>query len=160
LTILQPWASLIAAGYKTYETRTYPLDHRGPLAIHASQGFTGGKRRARAMCERYPFRELLAEMGVVLDELPRGRIVAVCELVDCLPADQVRGRLLAEGRPRELSLGWFAPGRWAYQLENVVRVEPSIPAKGAMSLWKVQPEAARELKRLLVREKERQAALF
>jgi hypothetical protein len=35
LTIRQPWASLIAVGAKTIETRPFSTTYRGPLAIHA-----------------------------------------------------------------------------------------------------------------------------
>lgn len=37
LTIRQPWASLIAAGVKTIETRSWSTRYRGPLAIHAAE---------------------------------------------------------------------------------------------------------------------------
>ena len=37
LTIRQPWASLIAAGVKTIETRSWRTSYRGPLAIHAGK---------------------------------------------------------------------------------------------------------------------------
>lgn len=37
LTIRQPWASLIAAGVKTIETRSWSTKYRGPLAIHAGK---------------------------------------------------------------------------------------------------------------------------
>lgn len=36
ITIWQPWASLIALGVKTIETRSWSTDYRGPLAIHAA----------------------------------------------------------------------------------------------------------------------------
>ena len=36
LSLRQPWASLIADGRKTIETRTWRTHYRGPLAIHAS----------------------------------------------------------------------------------------------------------------------------
>lgn len=35
LTIRQPWASLIAHGVKTIETRSWRTHYRGPIAIHA-----------------------------------------------------------------------------------------------------------------------------
>ena len=35
LTLHQPWASLIALGVKTIETRSWSTPYRGPLAIHA-----------------------------------------------------------------------------------------------------------------------------
>lgn len=37
LTIRQPWASLIAHGVKTIETRSWSTEYRGPLAIHAGK---------------------------------------------------------------------------------------------------------------------------
>lgn len=36
LTLWQPWASLIAFGVKTIETRGWPTAYRGPIAIHAA----------------------------------------------------------------------------------------------------------------------------
>ncbi|KQO04623.1 hypothetical protein ASF12_13925 [Paenibacillus sp. Leaf72] len=35
ITIIQPWATLIAIGAKQYETRGWSTKHRGALAIHA-----------------------------------------------------------------------------------------------------------------------------
>lgn len=37
LSLKQPWASMVANGTKTIETRTWRTSYRGPLAIHASQ---------------------------------------------------------------------------------------------------------------------------
>ena len=59
LSLRQPWASLIAEGRKTIETRTWRTRYRGPLAIHAS---------AR------PFADL-----------PAGGILAVAWLSGCRP---------------------------------------------------------------------------
>ena len=36
LTLHQPWASLVALGVKTIETRSWSTQYRGPLAIHAA----------------------------------------------------------------------------------------------------------------------------
>lgn len=36
LTIRQPWASLIMAGTKRVENRTWSTNYRGPLVIHAA----------------------------------------------------------------------------------------------------------------------------
>jgi hypothetical protein len=35
LTIRQPWAALIVAGFKNIENRTWTTKYRGPLLIHA-----------------------------------------------------------------------------------------------------------------------------
>lgn len=38
LSIKQPWASLVAAGYKTVECRTWRTKYRGPLLICSNKG--------------------------------------------------------------------------------------------------------------------------
>jgi len=37
LSLWQPWASLMALGLKRMETRSWPMRHRGPLAIATTQ---------------------------------------------------------------------------------------------------------------------------
>ena len=37
ITILQPYASLIVAGAKQYETRSWDTPYRGIIAIHAGK---------------------------------------------------------------------------------------------------------------------------
>jgi hypothetical protein len=37
LTILQPWAEMIARGVKRIENRTWRTSHRGPLTTHAGK---------------------------------------------------------------------------------------------------------------------------
>jgi activating signal cointegrator 1 len=39
ITLTQPWATLVAIGAKRIETRSWPTNYRGPLAIHAAKGF-------------------------------------------------------------------------------------------------------------------------
>lgn len=91
ISLHQPWASLIGNG-KLFETRSWPTNHRGLLAIHAAKRFTP---EARALLETEPFRTSLLPMvqdTLIRPELfawaleralPFGKIVAVCRLVDC-----------------------------------------------------------------------------
>lgn len=62
LSLRQPWASLIADGRKTIETRAWRTRYRGPLAIHAS---------ARPYAD-----------------LPAGGILAVAWLYCCRPMEE------------------------------------------------------------------------
>lgn len=41
LSLWQPWASLVAIGAKTIETRSWSTSYRGPLAIHAAKTSRG-----------------------------------------------------------------------------------------------------------------------
>lgn len=128
LSLLQPWATLIAIGAKRIETRSWSTNYRGPLAIHAGKAFPAA---TRAMSLQAPFVEELLVGGVYgTRDLPLGAIVAVCTLADCEP---IGGKYLV-GEP-ERSFGDFSPGRFAWRLEDVRRLDPPIPANGALSLW-------------------------
>jgi len=51
LAVRQPWASLIVSGAKNIENRSWPTNHRGPLAIYASKTFAvADMREVREFC--------------------------------------------------------------------------------------------------------------
>jgi hypothetical protein len=80
ITLLQPWASLLAAGIKTIETRSWNTNHRGPLLIHASQK-TDEPRQVYIMGREWMRELLAAKLGVhALADLPLGKIVGAGEL--------------------------------------------------------------------------------
>lgn len=155
LTLTQPWASLVAIGAKQIETRSWATKYRGPLAIHAGQGLgpAGGNDGFIRLCtgSEYIYAALEAA-GLVpftwnieaLLALPRGAIIATCELVACgqIRADGIydlghnKGAKLADlpAEP-ELSFGDYTPFRVAWFLSNIKRLPEPVPAKGAMSLW-------------------------
>ncbi|MEK5162049.1 ASCH domain-containing protein [Paenibacillus sp. FSL R5-0527] len=140
ITILQPWASLIALGEKRFETRSWPTKHRGSLAIHA------GKKVDREICEQEPFRSVLAKHGYTADNLPTGAVVAVSELRECFKVfrDVLGGVVILESEKRkthfstldnEFHFGWYEKGRFAWELTDVRRLPEPIPAKGQQRLW-------------------------
>lgn len=74
LSVRQPWASLIVAGHKTIENRTWATTHRGPLLIHAA---------------KRPVLDADTHGLLTRDEiaaLPRGGIIGVVNVVDCVDA--------------------------------------------------------------------------
>lgn len=100
LTIRQPWATLIALGVKTIETRSWRTNYRGPLAIHA--GLRVGGRHFEQFGEwslhvsPYVDEPQLRRLGAVARDgntlvaehirpLPLGAVVATCTLADCVP---------------------------------------------------------------------------
>lgn len=99
LTLHQPWASLIAFGVKTIETRGWKTTYRGPLAIHAGLKepehglkFPGGwwvwndrSLRGQPPAKPYLFDPRQPTVMESLVPLPLGAVVATCELVDCVP---------------------------------------------------------------------------
>src|SRR3546814_21127441 len=55
ISLWQPWASAIALGHKSIETRHWPTKYRGELAIHAAKRF-GPDEREFASIHRAPGR--------------------------------------------------------------------------------------------------------
>ncbi len=132
LSLWQPWASLIAWGAKEYETRSWPTDYRGKLAIHAA------KRKPTyndTLHMKDPFYEVLranqSPMDYGLEQLPLGAVLCICELEAVYHTDHVRPYL----SERERAFGDFSPGRAAWKLKVIHIFDRAIPAKGAQQLW-------------------------
>lgn len=131
ITIMQPWAQLIALGAKQYETRSWYTNYRGPIAIHSSLEFPYS---AQVLCKCEPFASAL--LGSV--DLPVGCIVAIAEL-EGITATSQDGMLLAPPRDwseKEEFFGDFSPGRYAWRLKNARALEKPVLAPGRQGLWK------------------------
>ena len=124
VTLHQFWATLMALALKKNETRGRRINYRGPLAIHAAKTIPDyvkdeWKRNGRA-------RTVLSEHGYpTLESLPRGVILAVVNLIDCLPTsdrqifDWSRTRHhLPRPDTDEYLFGNYQPGRWAWITED------------------------------------------
>jgi hypothetical protein len=134
LSLLQPWASLVALGAKQIETRSWSTNYRGPLAIAASKGFP---RDCKEMCWHVPFSIwLLRENPGDPTAMPLGAVLCTCELTDCV-------RMKTENVPMKSSHEYafgnyeFSPAnpRFMWLLENVQMLEAPVPCKGALGLW-------------------------
>lgn len=132
LTLTQPWATLVATGDKRFETRSWSTDYRGPLAIHAAKSLP---EYARDFIDHTPaVVTMLRRAGYEYfdTDLPFGCVVATCQIVGCVSTDSSTFRM-PPGKDR--ILGNFAPGRFAWILEDVSRVDPPVPARGSLGLW-------------------------
>lgn len=135
LSLLQPWAQLVAIGAKEYETRSWATDYRGPLAIHASKGFS---KENRELCLEWPFDEALLKAGIGCPgALPRGLVIATCVLVGCYRINKPNPRI----SPEEQSFGNWKVGRFAWRLQDVKLIAP-VEAKGRLGLWEWEQEAS------------------
>jgi len=139
LTIIQPWATLIAIGAKKIETRSWATKYRGPLAIHAGMNRDFCNMRGKDyICGTEPFLSVLTkhlealEPNRVLGFMPLGAVIAICNLVGCAP---VTGAPLSEFlTDREKAFGDYTEGRFMWFLEDVVQIKPAY-IKGAQGLW-------------------------
>lgn len=165
LTIWQPWASLVACGAKIYETRSWATKYRGPIAIHAAKRDPCKLHLIdKKDLEHITREEIDAGRCPAWIFMPTGKIIATAELVnvwrivyhpgtniDIARYINVGAESLTEDKhapdfgeyfvptEREMALGDWTPGRYAWELANVKVLPEPIPAKGQQGLWKWTP---------------------
>ncbi len=133
ITLWEPWATLVAYGYKRFETRSWPTHYRGPLVIQAA------KRIPRsAELRPGPIREALAAIGVAGD-FPFGCALAVVDVTAVYRTEAVLVKEMVIGD--ELAFGDYGPGRYAWRLENLRRLAQPVPLRGRQGLWPLRGEA-------------------
>jgi len=112
LTVRQPWAWAIIHAGKDVENRSWPTEHRGPLAIHAGMTvWRGGGDAIRPLA------------GIVLppdDELVRGAVIGIVDVVDCV---------------RNHESPWADDGQYHWVLHNPRALPEPIPYRGMQGLF-------------------------
>lgn len=157
ISIWQPWASAIAVGSKRIETRSWETSYRGSLLIHASKRCNKGE--ILSLKSNWTWCGVLRPLGLGMggdvdpeSVLPFGAIVAIANLVDCRRTDRFRLHEInapqyPAGERSELyswtegMLGDFGLGRFGWMLDDVRRIDPVIPFRGAQGLFDVPWEA-------------------
>lgn len=125
LTLWEPWATAILAGYKHYETRSWATTYRGTIAIHAGLKCDAGQLLwARSKYPPFP-------------AISTGQIIAIAELDDC--------QEMATAPPGdEIDWGEYGPGRYGWKLLNIRPVE-TVAIRGYQGLWRLPPSVAESL---------------
>lgn len=128
ITIKQPFATLIAEGYKEYEFRTWKTDYRGEIYIHAGKSVDGEAMKK------------FAHLGL---DCPTGCVLAKALLTDCVEVDEglketlrKKNFLVYSGTTE--ARDWHCYG---FRLENVTKLPPT-PARGMLGLWDYEPDGA------------------
>lgn len=127
LTLHQPWATLVAVGAKTYETRSWSTDYRGPLAIHAAK-----TKEHEKLCFTEPFYTALQNANMSVRWLPYGTVVALCNLTSVV---QVPAHGMVKLSHVDRQLGDFSPGRFAWGLSGIHKLPYPIEVRGQQRLW-------------------------
>lgn len=127
ISLIQPWATLIALGAKTIETRMWGTQYRGNILIAASK-----KRPPKEML--YWGFEILIKRGIIEDQIefqsltyPLGKVLCVAEIVACRPMTTT---------DEQAALCEVTPGRMAWVLRNIRQIKP-FDIKGALGLYEV-----------------------
>lgn len=130
ITLWQPWATLMTEGHKKNETRSWPTNIRGPVAIHSA---------------KKPFKEIKSFIDprsievisnllypYALDKLPTGYVLGVGNLKDCKLIDE---EFLKTLDPTERLLGDYTLGRYSWLFEDVKHFKTPILFKGSQGFW-------------------------
>ena len=167
ISLWQPYATLLAGGAKSVETRGWHMSHRGPLLVHAAKKWDG---RLADLCRLNVFATALERCGYSSSTaLPFGAIVGAVEVVDCVPVERVAFQdrddlsglidLTPPGGPglwvgpTERAFGDYTARRYAILCRNARAFREPVPCKGQQMLWDVpdhlvaaqlaEPEATR-----------------
>ncbi len=143
ISLWQPWASLVAIGAKTFETRSWsPVKVNdvalGPLGIHAS------KKKSRAQRDLFyqkPFFGAFQAAGIKsFDDLPFGAIVSMVNLKRIWSTTNLELMEYLRGHPDEEAFGDFGRGRFAWELGIDCQLEKPIPWTGRQGFFFVDKE--------------------
>lgn len=129
LTLWEPWATLVADGYKQHETRSWATPYRGLLAIHAAKRWQHDQKDVvLGLAGVFPILEQYLDY-----DFPLGCVVAICRIVQVAPV--LYYKYLVNFSDLDYALGNYQDGRFAWKLELVERFDTPIPAKGSQGLW-------------------------
>lgn len=130
LSLTQPWATLIATGQKSIETRNWATAYRGPLAIHAAKGYPAEAQR---------FTGILFGDGRLTERPPLGAVVAVAWLVSIRKTEDI----VNEIDEQERLYGDYSPRRFAWVLDpdRLHKLAVPVPASGMQGVWEWEAPA-------------------
>lgn len=124
VTIKEPWATLIIEGYKKYEFRSWKINYRGKILIHA------GLTLEKDMEERFTEYNLNYKCGYIIGE---------AKLVDCILVDEKFNEKLKKVNSLVYAKSNHVE-KYAWKLENIKKYDKPIPCKGKLGLWNYEGE--------------------
>jgi len=118
LSLKQPWATLIVAGTKPIENRTWASNYRGPLLIHASK--TWDEDGACWIIHHFPELTGLIRHSKHI----KGAIIGKVKMTDCVS---------------EFNSKWFF-GPYGFVLTKPKLFDKPIPYKGQLGIFDIPDE--------------------
>ncbi len=137
ITLHQPYATLMAIGAKTFETRSWKTSYTGQIAVHAAK-----TRQNDGLFWYEPIASMLKQHGYNdPSKLPYGKVVSIHLLRACFPTPAKQGNFVKYGvlvlPPSwpESRYGNYDPGRYAWHMPLLECLEPPLAARGRQGLW-------------------------
>lgn len=131
LPLWQPWASLMAAGVKSFETRSWhpPRGVVGSrIALHATK-----TRSELWRAQLRPFTSYLPDPAT----LPLGAIIATMVIDHVVKITPEWAARLERDDPDEYAFGDYTPGRYAWHAKWVEPLPQPLPYRGSQGVFEV-----------------------
>ena len=130
LSIRQPWIDMILRGVKTLEIRTWKVQRRGLIALHAP------RRIDFSAAYLYGYSSPWT--------LARGKVVAVAEIVDVIELSDESWLTFVMQHRQPLPM---AEGAYGVFLKNVRPLERPVACKGRQMLFPLPPDVSEQVRR-------------
>ena len=122
LSIKQPWAWLICAGYKDIENRTWATGFRGRVCVHAGKAVDdSGAIWLWENKEMLGIQGCLGEWTAICNLWKQGAIIGEADIIDCVTWS---------------NSPWFV-GPYGFILQNPILYDKPIPYKGRLGFFEV-----------------------
>lgn len=168
LTVKQPWAHMIAHCGKTVENRSWRMDFRGDLAIHAGaySGWDKNAETSPAAVEAWKrwvanwttpgFPPAPLTRGEAYSYFTFGAVIAVAEVSGCHHSDDCMHppHLVPPGGVTGCT-PWAVRGQWHTELSAIRPLADPVACKGRLGLWRL-PEAAEKAVRAQLEDRHAQ----
>ena len=118
ITLKQPWATLVAEGIKKYEFRSWKINYRGEILIHAGLGID---------------KEAMSRFEDLHLQYPSKKIIAKVTIEDCIKLDdEICKKISAENM---LVYGNKNRTGYAWKLGKVSKVDIKKQISGKQGIW-------------------------
>lgn len=125
ITLIQPWATLVALGEKQIETRSWNTNIRGEIAIHA------GKKVDKSVFNQPFYSNIFRKHSITPENIITSSIIAVCKIVDVKRTEDLTDVISNQER----AFGNYNPNRFGWILEDIKPIEPIQGIKGMLGFW-------------------------
>lgn len=122
ITLKQPWATLVAEGLKEYEFRSWKINYRGEMLIHAGKGVD---------------KETMKKVAKLNLVYPSSKIVAKVEIVDCIKLDYEKN--IKINNENKLIYGHNSNREgYAWKLNNITKIDSKKKISGKQGIWNIE----------------------
>ena len=122
ITLKQPWATLVAEGLKKYEFRSWKINYRGEILIHAGKGIDS---------------DAIKKFEHLKLDYPRSKILAKVSIVDCIKlSEEINKKIINEN---EYIYGdKYNRTGYAWKLDNLEKLNIDSNISGKQGIWNIE----------------------